>query len=268
MAASIDEMLEFLEEQKKVTEQVLPVPAVPKILSFMGTTSAPGTTLDVAARGLVDIEQIPGSPDAIQVRIRGRLPRKPKPGECITASIPNLQAYKGYQVKTLNVLQTAAMTRIAEPVDPDETLIFGEHVYTIHHGPNTATAFEDIDIETLLGELRGVRYLLIGIGEEANISPRFIFHHEVVDGHLVFFHGDSKENKTFRNIERNRDETRTVVNPNTFAGYAFRGRLLAMKPGVEKTGYEKVCAGFKALGWDNPSIAYAFVANDWTPIAP
>ena len=71
-------MLEFQEEQKKVTEQTLPVPAVPKILSFVGTTSAPGTTLDVAARGLVDgrgvLRVIDALADVIESSARRALP--------------------------------------------------------------------------------------------------------------------------------------------------------------------------------------------------
>jgi hypothetical protein len=108
----------------------------------------------------------------------------------------------------------------------------------------------------------------VAVGETANLSPRFVFHHEAKLGRPVLFHGDGLALKTYMNLKSNRQESRLALDLDTWAGFVLRGTVEEFQPHQYPEAYEKVCQGFAAGNWGKPSRVFRFVADSWQPIAP
>jgi hypothetical protein len=85
---------------------------------------------------------------------------------------------------------------------------------------------------------------------------------------LVLYHGDGLALKTYMNLKANRQETRLVLDLDTFEGFSFRGTVEEFAPHQNPLAYEKVCAGFTAGNWGKPSRVFRFVADQWTRLEP
>jgi len=258
--------LAFLEDQKPKHARHFPALQVETVLGFMGTTSRPGTFATCSVHALRRIERGP-SPGELRVTLAGALPRAPARGECVAVHMTRVERYQGYQVKTRALAAGAAETDLVE-VGPDGLLVKGAQIYTVHHSPYTLQFFERVPFEDVEETLGGLRHALVAIGETANLSPRFVFHHEVKDGKVLLFHGDGLALKTYMNVRLNRSETRLMLDLDDFSGWALHGTVEEFAPHQHPEAYERICQGFQAGNWGRPSRVFRFVAETFERIAP
>jgi hypothetical protein len=240
--SNVRPLVEFLDAQRTRQAAHFATVKYPKVLSFMGTTSQPGTHATVAILPITRLE--PGaSPSEMRVHLRGRLPREVARGECVTVHVDKIPQYQGYQIKTRPLTASVTVDQLLHS-QGDDLIVEGRQIYTVHHSP------------------------LVGMGETANISPRFIFHSETKLERLVLFHGDGLALKTYMNLKQNRQETRIVVDLDTFEGYAIEGTVEEFAPHQHPEAYDRICQGFAAGNWGRPSRVFRFVCDRWTPLAP
>lgn len=258
-------VLAFLEQQKDRQASRFPTVKFDKVLSFMGTTSAPGSHAAVGIVPLLKLE--PGAtPSELLVHLAGPLPREPVAGECITVHIMRFEQYQGYQVKTKPLAGPGS--EVVEARGPGDLVVLGSQIFTVHHSPYTMKFFEQIPHDEVQQTVGHARYALVGVGPHANISPRFVYHWEARLDRVVLFHGDGLALKTYTNLRANRQETRIVVDLDSFEGWALRGTVDEFEPHQHPEAYEKICRGFAAGSWGRPSRVFRFVADQWSPIVP
>jgi hypothetical protein len=266
LAGELDELLAFLEEQKARQAPHFPALKPEKILTFMGTTSLAGTHAALAVCPILALEPVNGSRE-LDVRVRGPLPRLPRRGECVTVHVTNIEQYQGYQVKTRPLAEEDAVAALFQR-NGDEFTIKGNHTFTVHHSPYTMKFFEQIPFEEVQEMVGAVRFALIGVGETANISPRFVWRVEARQGKPVLYHGDGLALKTYMNLKSNRQETRLVVDLDDFSGYVLQGMVEEFQPHQNPEAYQRICAGFTAGNWGKPSRTFRRVADAWERIGP
>lgn len=265
--SDLQSVLQFLEEQKAKQAPHLASVKYEKVLSFMATTGQPGQHAAVAVLPLSAVEPGPTASE-MHVRLRGSLPRPLTRGECITVHITRVEQYQGYQVKTKALAAAGSEGDLYQQRGGAELLVKGSQIFTVHHSPYTMKFFEQIPFEEVKQTVNGVKVALVGVGENANISPRFIFHHESKLERLVLYHGDGLALKTYMNLKANRQETRLVLDLDTFGGYSLRGTVEEFAPHQNPVAYDKICGGFTAGNWGKPSRVFRFVADQWTKLEP
>jgi hypothetical protein len=259
-------LLDFVDSQRAKQASHFPTVKFDKVLSFMGTTSLPGTHASVAILPVKRLE--PGaSPSEMRVHLRGRLPRPLARNECVTVHVDKLEQYQGYQIKTRPLAAAGGEGQLFQAAG-DDLLIEGRQIYTVHHSPYTMKFFEQIPYEEVAQTVGSVKFAFIGLGETANISPRFIFHYEMKLDRLHLFHGDGLALKTYMNLKQNRQETRIIVDLDTFEGFALQGTVEEFAPHQHPAAYDRICQGFAAGNWGRPSRVFRFVPDRWEPIAP
>ena len=266
METDLQQLVKFLEEQRTKQAKFFPTVRHEKVLSFMGTTSLAGS---YAAVGICPVLRLgPAEREQeLRIRLRGPLPRLPSRGECVTVHLTQIEQYQGFQVKTRPLASADALSALFE-ARAEELIVHGSQIFTVHHSPYTMKFFEQIPFEEVEETVGGVRYALVAVGQHANLSPRFIFHSEVKDGRLALYHGDGLALKTYMNLKTNRQETRLVLDLDTFTGYALHGTVEEYQPHQHPEAYEKTCQGFTAGNWGKPSRTFRFTAEDWQRIAP
>jgi hypothetical protein len=265
--AEPSDILTFLDEQKARQASHFPAVKYEKVLSFMGTNSLSGTHAAVAVCPLLGLAPVNGGKE-LHVRLRGPLPRAVGRRECVTVHVTNLEQYQGYQVKTRALGEEEPLGSIVEEQAEGSLLVKGAHTFTVHHSPYTMKFFEQIPFDEVQQTVGGLRFALVGIGEQANISPRFIFHSEARLGRVFLYHGDGLALKTYANLKSNRQETRIILDLDDFSGWVLRGTVEEFQPQQHPEAYERVCEGFAAGNWGKPSRTFRFVADAWTRIAP
>jgi hypothetical protein len=267
VAGNLQTILSFLEEQALKHAAYFPTVKVDKVLTFLGTTSLPGTHATLAIVPVASLEQ-GSAPSELRVHLRGPLPRPVAKGECITVHMTKLDQYQGYQIKTKALSAPGGEDALVERRGAEDLVIRGHQIFTVHHSPYTMKFFEQIPFEEVQQTIGGVRYALVGVGEQANISPRFVFHRESKLDRLVLYHGDGLALKTYMNLKANRQVTRLALNLDTFEGYSLRGTVEEFAPHQHPEAYDKICQGFAAGNWGKPSRVFRFVADQWAPVAP
>jgi len=261
----LQSLLTFLDRQRERQASHFPTVAFPKVLSFMGTTSLAGTHAAAGVNRVLGLQAV--GEQELRVRLAGALPRLPGPGENLTILLVDPDRFQGFQVKTRSVgLDGATGDLVAE--GPEGVVVRGTEIYTVHHSPYTMKFFERIPHDEVLATVGKVAYALVAVGETANLSPRFIFHHESKMGRPVLFHGDGLALKTYMNLKSNRQEVRLVVDLESFAGYALRGTVEEFQPHQYPEIHERICQGFTAGNWGKPSRVFRHAADAWQPIAP
>jgi hypothetical protein len=258
-------LLKFLDEQRARQAHHFPTVKSEKVLSFMGTTSLAGSYASVSIHPVVRLET--AGQRELRVHLGGTLPRPPGPGECLSVHITHVDRYQGFQIKTRPLLAAEGMGELME-AGADGMVVRGSQVYTVHHSPYTMKFFERIPFDEVVQTVGGISHALVAVGETANLSPRFIFHHEARLGRVTLFHGDGLALKTYMNLRSNRQETRLALDLDTYAGYALKGTDEEFQPHQYPEAYERVCQGFAAGSWGKPSRVFRFVADGWQPIAP
>ncbi len=266
MSSELRTFLSFLDEQRTKQAPHFPRVNVGMVLSFMGTTSLPGTFASCSVNDLRRIERGASERD-LRVVIAGPLARAPTRGECISVHMTRVERFQGYQVKTRPLAPGGSEADLIES-GADGLVVKGFQLFTVHHSPYTLRFFESVPFEDVAETVAGLRCALVAIGENANLSPRFIFHHEVKDGRLLLFHGDGLALKTYMNIRANRNETRLVLDLDDFSGWALRGTVDEFAPHQHPEAYEKICQGFTAGSWGKPSRVFRFAPESFERIAP
>ena len=266
MSSDPGRFLEFLQRQKPKHAARFPALGVEQVLAFMGTTSFAGTYASCSVHPLRGLER-GSSPRELRVSLGGTLPRPPVRGECVTVHMTRVERYQGFQVKTRALVHGASEATVVEPA-VGGFVARGEQIYTVHHSPYTLQFFEQVPLDEVEETLAGLGYALVAVGQTANLSPRFVFHHEVKEGKLLLFHGDGLALKTYMNVRQNRCETRLMLDLDDYAGFALRGAVEEFSPHQHPEAYERICAGFRAGGWGKPSRVFRFTAEELEPIAP
>lgn len=265
MSSDLQRFLEFFEGQK--ARQAPRFPTVPggQVLAYMATTSRAGTQAQVSVHRLRGVEPGPSARE-LRVRLAGPLPLRPRQGECLTVHLTRPERYQGYQVKSAP-LSGAGQAALFEE-DGSTLTVNGSQLFTVHHSPYTLRFFERIpfdEVRDLCGE---VRHAFCAVGETANISPRFVFHHEVKDGRLLLFHGDGLALKTWMNVTRNPLETRLVLDLDEGRGFVLRGRVEEFGQAEHPVAFEKVVAGFASGAWSRPSRCFRLTVDAIEAIEP
>lgn len=258
--------LAFLEQQKARHATHFPALKAEMALGFMGTTSRTATFATCSVHPLRRIERGP-SPGELRIALAGALPRPLARGECVTVHMTRVERYQGYQVKTRALVPGTTEPDLIES-GPDGIVVRGAHIYTVHHSPYTLQFFESVPFEEVEETLAGLSHALVAMGETANLSPRFVFHHEVKDGKVLLFHGDGLALKTYMNVRQNRSETRLVLDLDDYSGFALEGTVEEFAPHQHPEAYERICQGFQAGSWGKPSRVFRFVAESFQPISP
>lgn len=253
------DVLAFFQVQRERQQRYFGAKEPDKFLAHMGSTSAPGVHLEVTAHRVRSVER-GEAPNELAVRLEGTLPRVPRANEIATVCL--FSQYVGYQVKTRAAGAAPVVT------GPEGTRVRGGQVFTLHHSPFMMTAFEKVPVEEVLANVGGARFALVGIGADANLSPRFCFHHEERGGKIHMFHGDGLPLKTYLNLKSNPSMTRVVIDPETFEGFLAAGTVAEFRAEEAPEAHERICRGFAAGGWGKPARTFRFVAEGWTPIAP
>jgi len=261
VSLDVASVLSFLDEQNRKQARHFPTLQVDKVLSFLGTTSLPGSTCTVSVNPVRQLEGTGGSKE-LHVHLRGDLPREPANGECVTVHITHVDQYQGYQIKTrtLSGRETPSALFEREALGP---VVKGSHIFTVHHSPYTMKFFEQIPLEEVMETIGKVPCALVGVGETANISPRFIFHWSELDGRPLLFHGDGLALKTYMNLKSNREESRTIIDLDTWSGIQLEGTCEEFLPHEHPEAYERISQGFLAGGWGKPSRAFRLHARSW-----
>ena len=266
MSSELRSFLSFLEAQKAKQAPRFPTMKSDKVLSFMGTTSLAGSHAAVSVNRLLALEPA-GAGRELRIRLGGALPRKPAPGECVTVHVTRVEQYQGYQIKTKALAGGTAERELVES-GSDGVVVHGTQIFTVHHSPYTLKFFEHVPYEEVEETVGGVAFALVALGETANLSPRFVFHHEETGGKVALFHGDGLALKTYMNLKANRSETRLVLDLDDFTGFQLRGHDEEFAPHQHPEAYEKICAGFASGNWGKPSRVFRFVADAIEPIRP
>jgi len=266
VSSDLQAFLAFLEEQKAKQAAHFPTVKFEKVLSFMGTTSLAGTYAAVSVNRVLRLAPGPTGRE-LSILLKGPIARGPLRGECVTVHLTRPEQFQGFQVKTRPLGVNAVEADLLED-GPGGIVVKGASIFTVHHSPYTLKFFENVPFEELTEIVGGVRHALVGVGETANISPRWIFHHEVVDGRAVLYHGDGLALKTYMNLKSNRHETRIVIDLDEHRGFALRGVVEEFAPHQHPEAYDKICRGFAAGSWGKPSRVFRFTAESAERIAP
>jgi hypothetical protein len=259
-------LIDFLEGQKARQAPHFPGIKCDKVLTFLGTTSLAGSQAALGVCPVLALEPANASRE-LRVTIRGPLPRRPSRGECLTVHLTNVAQYQGFQLKTRALSFTDGAAQLFDAND-DEVVVKGAQLFTVHHSPYTMKFFEQIPFEEVQQLVARVRYAIVAVGEQANVSPRFVYHIEVRQGRPVLFHGDGLALKTYMNLKSNRRVTQLALDLDDCSGYQLHGDVEEFQPHQHSEAYAKICQGFAAGNWGKPSRTFKFTAEAWERVAP
>ncbi len=266
MSSDVRSFAAFLGEQRAKQARHFPRLDVDKVLVFMGTTSRAGSFAACSVNSLRGIER-GASERELRVTLAGPIARPPAAGECVAVHLTRIGRYQGYQVKTRPLAPDGAPADVVED-GQGGLVVKGAQIYTVHHSPYTLKFFESVPFDEVTELAAGLRWALVAVGEAANLSPRFVFHHEVKDGKIALFHGDGLALKTYMNLRANRCETRLVLDLDDYSGWLLRGTVDEFAPHQHPEAYERICKGFTAGSWGRPSRVFKFVPDAFEPIRP
>lgn len=253
-----DVVLAFLHEQRSHQQRYLGTKLADKVVTYVASTAAAGSVAAVSVHRLRSLRR-GASPAELLVGLGGMLPRPPGPGESVAVCLIN--RYVGYQVKT------PGGDGLVE-ADGADLLIRGAQVFTLHHSPFIATAFDRVPFEEILGATGRTAFALVGVGAQVNLSPRFSWHAELRDGRLVLFHGDVLPLKTARNLEANRRVVRALLDPVTFQGFLLEGQVEECTARDEPAACAATIDGLAAASSGRPARLFRFTADAIHPLAP
>jgi hypothetical protein len=144
----------------------------------------------------------------------------------------------------------------------------GHQLFTVHHSPYTLKFFETVPFDEVRDLCAEVRHALCAVGETANLSPRFVFHHEVEGGRLRLFHGDGLALKTWMNLRRNPQETRLLLDLDEGRGFVLRGQVEEFTQADHPVAWERVVDGFAVGAWGRPSRWFRLTVDRIEAIEP
>lgn len=223
----------------------------PAILGFLATTGTSDSCASVALAWLDELSP-GGAPSAVRVRLRGRLPRVLLPGENITVSISRYERFSGFQIKTAALDSLEAGAHCYEQVGGD-LVVHGQRAYTTHHGPYELHFYERVPFDEVHATVGSVKHGVLALGQNANISPRLVFHHELRRGMLTTYHGDGVAMKTYQNLCANSSAVMLAFDLARLRGYALTGRCEEVPRDENPEATRAVDLGFQALGFGRPN---------------
>jgi hypothetical protein len=237
----------------------------PAVLTFLATT---GTPRSFAAVGVAELVKLaPGAANTdMEIHVRGALPRALRSGENVTVSISRYDEARGYQIKTLPLRALGAESE-SYATAPGGLLVHGRQTYTTHHGPYELNFFERIPFDEVQRTVGRCTHAVVAVGPQVNVSPRFVWYHEVAHGRLATFHGDGVTMKTYRNLSVNKQTVRMVFDFERLTGYALFGTCEEVSPDAHPDAWKETCAGFASLGFGKPSRMFRHVCERVEPIA-
>jgi hypothetical protein len=263
---------EMIEPREAIAffEEILPRQSawmpIPSILTFLATTSVPGHHADVALARIDKLE--PGAaPTDMDVHLRGTLPRPLLVGDTVTVSVNKYEKFSGYQLKTLPLRARGAQDEALRTPARGQLVLHTKQTYTTHHGPYELKFFERIPFDEVQAMVGKATHGIVAMGPTANVSPRWMWHHEVQRGRLASFHGDGVMMKTFRNLQANKASVRVVIDFEELSGYSLVGTTEEVAPESAPAAWKSICAGFTALGFGRPSRLFRHTADRIVPIA-
>jgi hypothetical protein len=253
---------EFLHEQDRKQLPTCPAQAA---LTFLATTSVAGR---FAAPALAEVlELAPGAAsNAIDVRLKGGLPRRLLPGDSATVSICRYDQFQGYQVKTATLRSLGEEGELLDPRVASEVALRGHQAYTVHHGPYTVNFFEHVPLDEVRKTVAGCRHAVVAIGPQVNVTPRFVWRTEVKGGQLVTFHADGAMMKTYRNLAANRSAVRLVFDLASLRGYAIYGHCEEVRPEQAPEAWRASVDGFERIQYGKPSRVFRLISSRIEPL--
>jgi len=261
--AEVSSTLHFLEEQSHKHSAFFS--ATPRrILALVATTSQPRCHAKILVRRLAGLS---GSDHQIDLTVEGGLPTNLAPGDRVSASLVNLRTYDGYQLKTREVSPAARYDQLVT-TEGGRSTIHSSFVYTIHHSPNTKEFFQRIPTADIERHARNVRYALIGVGPNVNVSPRFVWFYRSELGKVHLYWGDGHLNKTAANLGKNLSVTVAILDLNTFRGRSFRGIGKRFSSAEDPETWKSIEVGFSSGNWGTPSVTIDASLVDGESIEP
>jgi hypothetical protein len=236
-----------------------------RVLAYVGTASQSSAHPTMFVCPLAALTR--GRNEAsVDVALRGVLPREPAMTELVTLHVADPAKFRGYQIKTQEMLPGRDKSALFDTAPPRKTVIHGERVFTVHHTPNTVAFFDRVPVDEIIADTTSVHHVIAGVGPGANISPRFIWHHELCGDRVRLVYGDGHLNKTAANFARNPHVTVAVIDLSTAAGYVLQGAGRRLTEADDRAVYRKVLDGFASGGWGVPAMVIDVTCWAWQPI--
>jgi hypothetical protein len=254
------EVLAFLDGLRQRHAAILPVFGDRKVLSFMGTASVPGVAPALALRR---VSRLQVSPDGVlQVVLAGRLPRAVAPGERVAVSLTDSARYFGFQLKSPVLTEQGRTSRLFEE-RAGETLVASAHVFSVHPTEYVTRFFEEVPTAEVIALADQLRFALVSVGAQANVSPRFILHYETDGRTISLFHGDSALNKTYLNLQTNHRESRLVTDLESLSGLLLEGPVEPFSAEQHPAAAAAIRAVFTAAKLGTPKRMFRLRAERW-----
>lgn len=266
MDIHLDEIGRFLDGLRARHAPILPAFGDRKVASFMATSSSPGLPPSVSIHRTESIVRDPERGEPVAA-LRGPLPRGPGRGELVAASVTDAAAFRGFQLKTHTLVDPAFASRLLAGAAGGVRLRT-PNVFTIHHGPHAANFFEQVPLDEVAEVAARAGLALVAVGESANLSPRWVFHHEVLDGALHLFQGDAMWSKTYLNVRRNPRENRIVIDLESGEGFVLEGEIAEFEAEEHPLAAGRILAAFAGAGLKRPTRLYRLRVDAARRIAP
>jgi hypothetical protein len=260
-APTAAQVVSFLDDLRVLHAPILPIFGERKVLTFMGTTSWPGRAPAMAVRR---VAALTASPDRVlRLTIEGPLPRPVEPGERVAVSLTDSARFFGFQLKTPVLTDADRLDRLVRDAD-GRTELVGSQVFTVHPTEYTTRFFEDVPVADVVALADQLRFALVAVGAQANVSPRFVFHHELDGATISLFHGDSALNKTHLNLQSNDREARLIVDLGRLSGLILEGTVAPFTAEEHPVAAAAVTSAFTAAGLGAPRRLYRLRAERWS----
>lgn len=267
MNVPASEIVGFLGSLRARHQPILPQFGNDKVMSFMATSASPGAPPTVGVHHVRSVARDPDRGEPV-VSLAGPLRREPGRGELVAVSVTDAGAFRGFQLKTHSLVDPAFAPRLHGRGDDGGAQLRTPNVFTIHHGPHAANFFEQVPLDEVAATAAVARLALVAVGEAANLSPRWILHHELRDGAVELFQGDAMWSKTYLNVRRNPRENRVVMDLDSGRGFVLEGEIAEFTATDHPVAAEKVLASFRGAGLKPPTRLYRLRVDRATAIAP
>jgi hypothetical protein len=254
------DVVDFLDALRLRHAAILPVFGDQKVLSFMATSASAQPAPAVALRRVARLSV--GPDGALRAALEGPLPRAVAPGERVAVSLTDSSRFFGYQLKTPVLVDPARSSRVHADWDDGVELTFA-HVFTVHPTEYTTRFFEQVPVAEVMALADQLRFALVSVGVQANVSPRFVFNHETDGRTISLFHGDSALNKTHLNLQSSNRETRLVADLDRLSGLVLDGTVAPFTPEEHPVAAAAVRSAFTAAGLGEPKRLYRLRAERW-----
>lgn len=261
------EIIGFLGGLRAHHQSILPQFGADKVMSFMATSASPGTPPAVSVHRARSVARDPDRGEPV-VALDGALVREPARGELVAVSVTDAAAFRGFQLKTHSLVDPAFASRLHGTGSHGGALVRTPNVFTIHHGPHAANFFEDVPLDEVSATAAVAKLALVAVGESANLSPRWILHHEQRGGAVELFQGDALWSKTYLNVRRNPRENRVVIDLETGRGFVLEGEISEFTAADHPVAAAKVQASFKGAGLKPPTRLYRLRVDAARRLAP